>query len=126
MSESAVNEGKKGQLYAYLEIMGHGEMLGRVEEVIFASQGFVRCTVIDEDGNDVFSRDFNPKSIFAFNWVDEETARYYSSKTTQKPVIPYKISQEHMEYLVKQEKALEVGKVDSGSTEFEDSSDIEL
>jgi hypothetical protein len=77
------------ETWAYVEIMGHSKIAGRVSERKVGVQVMLQVDVPKPDEGFSFSKLYNPSSIFSISPTTEEWCRKFVKARVEYPVLPY-------------------------------------
>ena len=77
------------ETWAYIEIMGHSTVAGRVSERKFGVAVMLQVDVPNPDEGFAFSKLYSPSSIFSISPITEEWCRKYVKTKINYPVLPY-------------------------------------
>lgn len=75
--------------WAYVEIMGHDKIVGRVSERKVGVQVMLQVDVPKDDNDFAYSKLFSPSSIFSIQPTTEEWCRKYAKAKRSFSILPY-------------------------------------
>jgi|ERR1044072_1724304 hypothetical protein len=109
---------QKLELFAIVELFGHGRMAGKVTEQSIGPDTFIRVSVPETKNQPSFDRLLNPKAIYAINPVTEEVMQAKAEQLQTSPIEAWDIRK-------MQEKLLELGAGTKGHEEREEEEEEE-
>jgi hypothetical protein len=77
------------ETWAFVEIMGHSKIAGRVSERKVGVQVMLQVDVPKADEGLAFTKLYNPSSIFSITPTTEEWCRKFVKARVEYPVLPY-------------------------------------
>jgi hypothetical protein len=77
------------ETWAYVEIMGHSVIAGRVSERKVGVQVMLQIDVPKSDEGFAFSKLYSPSSIFSISPTTEDWCRKFQKQKINYPVLPY-------------------------------------
>lgn len=88
-----MEQAKKFEEWALLELFGHQRLAGRVTEATIGGGAFVRVDVPDDKGRIVLTKFLNPSAIYAISPCDENVAVAAAQSIDAAPVKRYELKQ---------------------------------
>lgn len=88
-----MDQQEKFDVWALVELFGHGRIAGRVQEKNFGGSTFLQVDVPETEKQPAFSRLLNPSAIYAINPLDEKTARNYAEGINSAPIKSWDITE---------------------------------
>lgn len=86
-----MEDSKKFEEWAVVEVMGHQRFIGKVSEQVIAGTGFVRIDIPATDSNGPWTKLVGTSSIYAITPVSEELAREMASEARQQAISRYEL-----------------------------------
>lgn len=84
--------------WAILELMGHRQLAGRIQEWEVAGHGFLRIDIYPFDAETAVATQFyNPKCVYGFHPVTEDVARWFAGHSFDGPVQRWQIAEKTSE-----------------------------
>lgn len=77
---------EKLELFAIVELFGHGKIAGKITEQSIGPDSFIRVSVPETTQVPAFDRLFNPKAIYAINPVTEEVMKVTAEALHSAPI----------------------------------------
>lgn len=95
--------------WAIVELFGHQQIAGEVNEYIIGSSTWIRVTVPATENQEPFDRFLNPSAIYAINPVDEEIAKMRANKLEVAPVSRWDLPESIRETIRQHQEAITAG-----------------
>ncbi len=77
------------QIWAYIEIMGHSQIAGRVSTRKFGTEVMLQIDVPKAEKEFSHSELYSPKAIFSIKPTTEEWCRKFAKSRINYPIMPY-------------------------------------
>jgi len=95
--------------WAIVELFGHQQIAGEVNEYTIGSSTWIRVTVPSTERQDQFDRFLNPSAIYAINPVDEEIAKMRANKLEVSPISRWDLPESIREAIKQHQEAITAG-----------------
>ena len=99
----------KFSTWAIIELFGHQQIAGEVNEYTIGSSTWIRVTVPATEKQETFDRFLNPSAIYAINPVDEQIAKMRANKLEVAPVSRWDLPESIREAIKQHQESMTAG-----------------